>query len=90
VRTICFVVTLPTSMTVEYVPDCVPYETMYPAMFGSLFAFHVAVTVAALTSGVHQKNSPMTANARRVCTLRFLTREAPHSESVSIMQLTIV
>jgi len=63
---------------------------MYPAMFDSLFLSHVAVTVSALRSGVLHKSSPMTANARRVCTLRFLTREEPHSESVSIMRMTIV
>ena len=59
-------------------------------MFDSLFLSHAAVTVSALSSGVLQKSSPMTANARRVCTLRFLTREGPHSESVRIMERTIV
>ena len=59
-------------------------------MFDSGFAFHVAVTVAALRSGVHQKSSPKTANARRVWTLRFPTRDEPHSESVNIMEMTIV
>jgi hypothetical protein len=47
VNVIAALVTLPTSIVVVYEPLVVPYDTEYPAMFGSGFGFHVAVTVAA-------------------------------------------
>ncbi len=47
VTVITALVTLPTSIVVVYEPLVVPYDTEYPAMFGSGFGFHMAVTVAA-------------------------------------------
>ena len=59
-------------------------------MLDSLFLFHVAVRVAALSAVELKMSSPTTASARRTYALRFPTRERPHSESVSIMERTIV
>jgi hypothetical protein len=47
---IVVLVTLPTSIVVVYELLFVPYDIWYPAIFGSGFGFHVAVTVAARNS----------------------------------------
>jgi len=63
---------------------------MYVSMLVSGFLFHVAVTVAALSSEVLQRRrSAATPNIRRADTVRMATREEPHKESVSIMRGTI-
>ena len=50
-------VTLPTSIVVVYEPLVVPYESLYPAMFGSGFGFHDALTVAACSRPAKLSNN---------------------------------
>jgi hypothetical protein len=70
-------------MLVEYVPDCVPYEKMYPAIFDAVLLFHVPVTVAAVTGGALEIRNAIDATARSAHTICVLTVERQRDEFIS-------
>jgi hypothetical protein len=55
-------VTLPTSIVEVYDPLEGPYDNLYPAIFSSGFAFHVAVAVAACAAVTAVNNNEIATN----------------------------
>ena len=74
---------MPTFTLDGCVPDCVPYDTMYPARSGSALLFHVTVTVAAINSGALEISTAIVASVRSVHTIRLLTSERHTDEFIT-------